>query len=86
MTQTMTKTTTPALRRKTPFQEQRAARDLAVYREFKSLVSVEGQSRTEVVRYLMNKHDIHSTATLYEILKRMENRQEAAAAGKEGQP
>lgn len=47
---------------------------------------MEGQSRTEVVRYLMNKHDIHSTGTLYEILKRMENRQEAAAAGKEGQP
>ena len=34
----------------------------------------------------MNKPDIHSTGTLYEILKRMENRQEAAAAGKEGQP
>lgn len=65
------------LRKKTALQEEREARDLAVFKEYSSLVSVEGQSKTEVNKYLMQKYNIHSTGTLYVILKRAEERYNA---------
>lgn len=65
------------LRKKTALQEEREARDLAVFKEYSSLISVEGQSKTEVNKYLMQKYNIHSTGTLYVILKRAEERYSA---------
>lgn len=64
--------TKPELRKKTALQEEREARDIAVFKEYNNLVSVDGQSRTEVNRYLMQKYNIHSAGTLYVILKRAE--------------
>lgn len=66
--------TTPQLRKKTALQEEREARDLAVLKEYSKLISLEGQSKTEVNKYLMQKYSIHSTGTLYVILKRAEER------------
>mgnify|MGYP000308925501 FL=1 len=73
MTQTLTQ---PKLRMKTALQEEREARDLAVFNEYHALVSVDGQSKTEVNKYLMQKYNIRSTGTLYVILKRVEARLE----------
>lgn len=73
--------TIPQLRKKTALQEEREARDLAIFREYNDLVSIDGQSRTEVNKYLMQKYNIRSTGTLYVILKRVEeqyNMQEEA--------
>lgn len=66
--------TKPELRKKTALQEEREARDLAVFKEYNDLVSIDGQSRTEVNKYLMQKYNIRSTGTLYVILKRVEER------------
>lgn len=66
--------TIPQLRKKTALQEEREARDLAVFKEYSKLVSIEGQSKTEVNKYLMQKYNIHSNGTLYVILKRAEER------------
>lgn len=62
------------LRKKTVLQEEREARDLELFKEFNALASIEGQSRTEVIKYLMKKFNIHSTGTFYVILKRVEER------------
>lgn len=77
MEQTMTQTTTqatPRLKQLTPLQEEREARDAAIYDEYSALASVEGQSRTELNKYLMRKYGIHSTGTIYEIIRRQEER------------
>ena len=54
-------TTTPHLKRTTDLQDARAARDLAIFNEYNALASVEGQSKTQIIKYLMEKHNIHST-------------------------
>lgn len=59
---------------KTPCQEEREERDLAIYNEYRSLMQVAGQSKTMAQRYLCKKYDIHSHGTIYTILKRVENR------------
>lgn len=67
---------------KTECQAEREKRDLAIYNEYQELVSVEGQSRTLVVEYLMKKYNIHSAGTVYLIRRRVEERikQEEAQA------
>ena len=59
---------------KTPLQEKREARDLAIYNEYNALAANPEQSREELNRYLMEKYGIHSTGTLYLIRRRVENR------------
>lgn len=59
---------------KTPTREKRDALDMEIYTDFQKLMSVKGQSKTEVYKYLQNKHDIGSTATIYRIIHRVENR------------
>lgn len=59
---------------KTPLQEKREARDLAIYNEYNALASNPEQSKEELNRYLMEKYGIHSTGTLYLIRKRVEDR------------
>lgn len=59
---------------KTPCQEEREARDLAIYNEWNQLISVEGQSKTLVTEHLMKKYGVHSAGTIYVIRRRVEER------------
>lgn len=70
----MIQTATPSLRVKTPLQEKREARDLAIYNEYNALASNPEQSKDELNKYLMEKYDIHSTGTIYVIRQRVEAR------------
>ena len=64
---------TPKLRIKTELQEEREARDLAIYNEFHALVANPEQSKKTAVEFLMAKYGIHSAGTIYVILKRVQN-------------
>lgn len=59
---------------KTSCQTEREARDLAIYNEYNSLMTVEGQSKTVVTEHLMKKYGIHSQGTIYLIRRRVEER------------
>lgn len=59
---------------KTPCQTEREARDLAIYNEYNSLMTIEGQSKTVVTEHLMKKYGIHSQGTIYLIRRRVEER------------
>ena len=59
---------------KTPCETEREARDLAIYNEYNSLMTVEGQSKTVVTEHLMKKYGIHSQGTIYLIRRRVEER------------
>jgi hypothetical protein len=56
---------------KTQCQEDRNARDLAIYKEYNELTSVESQCKSGVVNYLMKKYNIHSAGTIYVIRQRV---------------
>ena len=58
----------------TDLQKARAQRDMAIYSEYEQMMSVPGQSATEVSKYLMRKHNIHTIGTIYVIRKRVEKR------------
>ena len=58
---------------KTDLQKERRQRDYVIYSEYEKMMSVQGQSATEVCKYLMKKHSIHSISTIYVIRKRVEN-------------
>lgn len=73
MTQTLTQ---PKLRMKTALQEEREARDLAIYKEYNELAANPQQSRVALNQYFMEKYNFRSTGTLYEILKRVKARLE----------
>jgi hypothetical protein len=59
---------------KTPYQQEREARDLAIYNEYNELASIKGQSKTLVTEYLMKKYGIHSQGTIYVIRHRVEKK------------
>ena len=59
---------------KTPLQERRLKRDMAIYTDWEQMMSVPGQSATEVGKVLMEKYDINSLGTIYVIRKRVEAR------------
>ena len=59
---------------KTDLQREREQRDLAIYSDYEKMMSVNGQSATEVVKLLMNKYKILSLSTIYVIRKRVEER------------
>lgn len=59
---------------KTELQREREQRDLAIYSDYERMMSVPGQSATEVGKVLMNKYKIHSLGTIYVIRKRVEKR------------
>lgn len=60
----------PVLKLKTPAQDERLERDRAIFEEWRALVGNEGQSRTEVVKYLLRKYELHAASSIYAILKR----------------
>lgn len=55
-------------------QRWREKRDMAIYREYTELMSIEGQSKTGVNDYLMKKYGVHSQGTIYVIRRRVEER------------
>ena len=59
---------------RTKLQERRRKRDMAIYAEYEQMMSVPGQSSTEVAKRLMEKYDINSLGTIYVIRKRVEKR------------
>lgn len=59
---------------KTKCQTEREARDMAIYKEYKELMDVKGQSKTLVAEHLMKKYGIHSIGTIYVIRHRVEQR------------
>lgn len=59
---------------KTQFRVEKEAKELAIYNEYNELMKAEGQSRTAVTSFLMQKHGIHSQSTIYEIRKKVEER------------
>ena len=59
---------------KTDLQREREQRDLAIYSGYEKMMSVKGQSATEVGKHLMSKYKIHSLGTIYVIRKRVEER------------
>lgn len=59
---------------RTELQERRRKRDMAIYSEYEQMMSVPGQSSTEVAKRLMRKYDINSLGTIYVIRKRVEKR------------
>lgn len=67
---------------KTPYQEEREAKDLAIYNDYNELMKVPGQSATRVTAHIMEKYGVHSASTIYEIRKRVESR--IAQNGQEG--
>ncbi|MBD5352319.1 MAG: hypothetical protein HDR86_05765 [Bacteroides sp.] len=67
-------TTTPKLKKTTDLQDERAARDLTIYNEYNALTAIKGQSKTQITKYLMEKYKFHSSATIYAIRKRVEER------------
>ena len=69
-----TAATAPLLKRATECQEERAARDLALYNEYMALAADPKQPRTEIHKYLREKYGIHSTGTTYAIIKRVQDR------------
>lgn len=59
---------------KTPCAEEREARDLAIYSDWCAMTSIEGQSKTRVTEFLMQKYGIHSQGTIYVIRQRVAKR------------
>lgn len=59
---------------RTELQERRRKRDMSIYSEYEQMMSVPGQSSTEVSKLLMRKYDINSLGTIYVIRKRVEKR------------
>lgn len=57
---------------RTDLQRERVKRDMAIYSEYEEMMSVEGQSATEVAKFLMKKYNIHSMSTVYVIRRRAE--------------
>lgn len=70
----MTTTATPLLKKTTDLQDERNARDLAIYNEYNTLAAIDGQSKTQINKFLMEKYNLHSNGTLYAIRKRVEER------------
>lgn len=59
---------------KTPYQEKKEAKENQIYNEYLKAVADPSASRTAVRDFLMEKHNIGSTATFYAILERVKTR------------
>ena len=59
---------------KTKFRIEKDAKDLAVYTDWKELISKKGAMASAVDEYLMKKYNIHSRSTIWFIRQRVEKR------------
>ena len=66
---------------KTEYRLEKEARELKIYNEYRSLMSVKGQAVLTVIDYLKHKYGIHSASTIYSILKRVPARLSAEEGG-----
>lgn len=55
-----------------PARREKMERDAAIYKEFVRLMAEPDASATEVTKYLMEKYNIHSPSTVWEIRRRVE--------------
>lgn len=59
---------------KTPYQERKEARELAIYNEYMTLTQNPVNSRTKVRDSIMDKYNIGSQSTFYAIIDRVSER------------
>ncbi len=59
---------------KTPFRIEKEKHDEKVYNDFISLMQKPGAMKSAVYKTLMARHHIHSSATIWSIIKRVEKR------------
>ena len=59
---------------KTPGLLKREERDMKVYNGYQKMMSVKGQSKGQVVRVLMRQYGFDSPTTIYNILRRVEEK------------
>lgn len=72
--------TTPAAEFRTPYQKEKAERDLAIFREFQTAIENDPKaSREAITAYCMKKYKIHSRASVWAARRRGE--QIAASGG-----
>lgn len=64
---------TQEIKRLTPRQERKIARENAIYAEYNNLMSRPGQSATMVTEYLSEKYSV-APSSIYVIRKRAEKR------------
>ena len=72
-----TATEYPGLETKTDLQRAKEERELAIYEDREKMLAIEGQSRTNVIAYLMQRYGIHSAGTIYCICARVQKRLDA---------
>ena len=58
------------------FETPKMKRDKALYRDWKRCTELDGHSKTQVVKELMDKYGVFSASTIYSIVKRMEQKEE----------
>jgi hypothetical protein len=68
---------------KTDLQRQREMRNYALYSDYQKMMSVQGQSATEVTKVLMKKYNLHSPATVYVIRNKVEQELQRKEANNE---
>lgn len=56
----------------TKYEKDRWKRDLDIYNEFEKLTRDPKSSKTEVTKYLMEKHNLHSASSVWYIRNRVE--------------
>lgn len=59
---------------KTPFQLEKEAKELKIYREYEALIKEKGAMPGAITSYLMKKYNVHARSTIWQIRKRVEER------------
>ncbi len=54
----------------TDFKKKKRLREESVYREYKNLMSVQGQSKMKVMEFLSMKYEYASVSSIYSIIKK----------------
>lgn len=65
--------TTPAPLFRTPYQQEKAERDMAIYREFEEALRGDPEASKEAITaYCMTKYNVHSRSAIWAARKRGE--------------
>lgn len=59
---------------KTPFQQEKEQRELAIYTEYQELASDPNKSKVVIAQHLCKKYHLATVSTIYAIRKRVEKR------------
>lgn len=71
-----TATEFPGLETKTDLQKAKEERELAIYEDREKMLAIKGQSRTNVIAYLVQKYG-YSNVSIYRICARVQKRLDA---------